>query len=117
MEKIPQKQEQVSLYEVKIAMESDENSIFLNLERRGLAQFIVTKNFDIFITHLGHDALRFANGLQWNDITFRGYARKNNNTIEVYFYDKPAEKEREDIEKVIKRFLGSLHVQGSEKKF
>lgn len=108
MEKISHRQERVSLYEVKVGVESNREEIASKLEKGGLVQFIVTKNYDVFVTHLGHDVLRWKNGLEWSDIQLRGYARKKGNDIELHFYERPLREEGEGVEKVIKGFLGSL---------
>ena len=97
--------------EVKVGKESTLQSIKDKLGARGLIQFIVTNDSDLWIGSQGHDELRFKNGIRYDNTKTTGYTWKKDNILEIKYNDTPSDSSRmavrEALEEMFKDVAGS----------
>lgn len=93
-------------FEIKLSSDTSMSELKERLRKGNSVQFIVTNVNDIWLTDKGHDGLRFSDGLTWNEITHRGYARAKNPGLSIQYYDTPPADTRYAIRSSLETFLG-----------
>lgn len=92
-------------FEIKISSNSSINSIREKFFKGRLIQFVITKNLSIWLTDKGHDNVRFADGLRWEEIASRGYVRYNNSALDVKYYEDPDRETKDSVFSELSRAL------------
>jgi hypothetical protein len=75
------------------------------LKMGGTVQFILTKNFDLWLSNMGHERIRSKNGIQHEDIETTGAAWVSDNILEIEYRDSATNNEREAIRKELESLV------------
>lgn len=116
MEGSMHKEEYVPDFDVKIGAESSWEAIKTKFLNGGMIQFIAAKNLSLYLTNLGHDELRFKNGINWDEILFYGAFFWKDGKMTIYYYGGGQKGNvKVAINKVLTGFFQSLISQTSSK--
>lgn len=71
----------------------------------GTVQFILTKNFDLWLSDMGHERIRSKNGIQYEDVKTSGAAWVKDDGLEVEYRDSATDAERLAIRKELEALM------------
>ncbi|MFA5830561.1 MAG: hypothetical protein WC878_01900 [Candidatus Paceibacterota bacterium] len=109
MEEPPINVEDSSFVEIKFGAETAKNSVMQKILDEKPVQFLCTTYGDLYLSDMGHDPLRKANGIQSDDIATRGWMRLHYDFQELQIaYEEDVTKE---LKKSILAALRGLQAQ------
>lgn len=94
-----ERQEMPIEFRVRIDRDRRVADLIEELKMGGTVQFILTKNFDLWLSNMGHDKLRTRNGIQHGDVEVTGSAWVEGDTLEIQYRDQASDDVRRAVRK------------------